>query len=96
MIDGISKGFIYIVSSSAVTGNKSAFSDEQISYFKRVNGMGLKNPCMIGFGISDNEAFLTAGKYSNGGIIGSAFLKALEQKGSLTENITEFVNKIKN
>jgi tryptophan synthase alpha chain len=94
-IDSISKGFVYIVSSSAVTGKKGAFSDEQISYFNRVNGMRLNNPCMIGFGISDREAFLTAGKYARGGIIGSAFLNAISQSGNIDKLISEFIHKIK-
>jgi tryptophan synthase alpha chain len=94
-IDSISKGFIYIVSSSSVTGKKGVFSQEQITYFKRVNGMGLKNPTMIGFGISDREAFLTAGKYARGGIIGSAFLNSLSQSGSTASTISDFIKKFK-
>jgi tryptophan synthase alpha chain len=94
-IDNISKGFIYIVSSSSVTGKKGVFSQEQISYFKRVNGMGLKNPTMIGFGISDRETFLTAGKYARGGIIGSAFLNSLSQSGSTASTISDFIKKFK-
>jgi tryptophan synthase alpha chain len=95
LIDSISKGFIYIVSSSAVTGKKGAFSEEQISYFKRVNSMNLKNPSMIGFGISDREAFLTAGKYARGGIIGSAFLNSLSQPGNTESIILEFIKRIR-
>lgn len=94
-IDKISRGFIYMVSSSSVTGTNGAFSDEQISYFKRVKSMSLKNPRLIGFGISDHETFLTAGKYAMGGIIGSAFLKSIGQRGSTRSNINVFVNKIK-
>jgi tryptophan synthase alpha chain len=95
LIDSISKGFIYIVSSSSVTGKKGAFSEEQITYFNRVKDMALKNPCMIGFGISDREAFLTAGKYARGGIIGSAFLNSLSQSGSSESIISEFINKFR-
>jgi tryptophan synthase alpha chain len=92
MIDSISKGFIYMVSSSAVTGSRGSFTDEQITYFKRVSEMNLKNPCLIGFGISEREAFLAAGKYARGGIIGSAFLKMLGQNGVSERSISEFVN----
>jgi tryptophan synthase alpha chain len=94
-IDKISRGFIYMVSSSSVTGIKGSFSDEQISYFKRVRGMGLKNPCLIGFGISDKEAFKMACKYAGGAIIGSAFVKMLGQDGSFVENISQFIKGIK-
>jgi tryptophan synthase alpha chain len=93
-IDKISKGFIYMVSSSSVTGVRGSFSDYQMSYFKRVSGMKLCNPCLIGFGISDHEAFVSAGKYAGGGIIGSAFVKVLGNPGSLNENIDKFINGI--
>jgi tryptophan synthase alpha chain len=95
LIDSISRGFVYIVSSSGVTGKKGLFSDDQITYFRRVKAMGLKNPCMIGFGISDREAFLTAGEYARGGIIGSAFLNTLSQSGCTESVISEFIKKFK-
>lgn len=94
-IDKISRGFIYMVSSSSVTGIKGRFSDEQILYFKRVSEMGLKNQCLIGFGISDQKAFKMACKYAGGGIIGSAFVKILGQDGSVVENISQFIKGIR-
>jgi tryptophan synthase alpha chain len=94
-IDKISRGFIYMVSSSAVTGSSGNFSAVQISYFKRVCEMKLENPCLIGFGISNHETFLNAGKYSAGGIIGSAFVKILGKKGDLTGNINQFLKEIR-
>jgi tryptophan synthase alpha chain len=95
-IDKISKGFIYMVSSSSVTGSGGGFSEEQMSYFKRVSEMKLSNPCLIGFGISDHETFINAGKYAGGGIIGSAFVKALGNPGNLNENIDKFIKNILN
>ena len=77
-IDQNTDGFIYMVSSHSITGAKSGISEEQISYFKRVQEMGLKNPRLIGFGISDAETFSTASKYSHGAIIGSAFIKTVK------------------
>jgi tryptophan synthase alpha chain len=94
-IDKISRGFIYMVSSSSLTGIKGNFSDEQISYFKRVSEMGLRNNCLIGFGISDKETFKMACKFAGGGIIGSAFVKILGQDGSVVENISKFVKGIR-
>jgi tryptophan synthase alpha chain len=90
-IDKISRGFIYMVSSSSVTGVKGNFSDSQVSYFKRVSEMKLKNPGLIGFGISDNETFTDACKYSNGGIIGSAFVKMLGKEGDKADKIRQFI-----
>jgi tryptophan synthase alpha chain len=94
-IDNISCGFIYMVSSSSVTGTKGDFSEDQISYFRRIQNMNLKNPCLIGFGISDRETFINAGKYARGAIIGSAFIKVLGIDNNVTENINQFIRNIK-
>jgi tryptophan synthase alpha chain len=94
-IDRISMGFIYMVSSSAVTGAGGNFSDDQLVDFKRVSEMTLSNPRLIGFGISDHNTFHNAVKYANGGIIGSAFLKVLGGKGDIIRNINEFIKEIR-
>jgi tryptophan synthase alpha chain len=94
-VDKISRGFIYMVSSSSVTGTKGNFSDDQISYFKKVKEMNLENPCLIGFGISNRETFINAGKYARGGIIGSAFVKILGQDGNIYDKINQFVQELK-
>jgi tryptophan synthase alpha chain len=93
-IDKVSRGFIYMVSSSAVTGVKGNFSNEQLSYFNRVKEMKLKNPVMIGFGISDHVTLNKACEYARGGIIGSAFVKVLDRNGNLDGNIRQFVKDI--
>jgi tryptophan synthase alpha chain len=94
-IDKISKGFIYMVSSSSTTGVKKGFSEENKTYFRRINSMDLKNPRLIGFGISDNNAFEEACKVARGAIIGSAFVNMLGQEGSGSKNITTFIKKIR-
>jgi tryptophan synthase alpha chain len=94
-IDKISRGFIYMVSSSAITGVKGKFSDEQKVYFNRVNNMDLRNPALIGFGISDHDTYISACKNAKGAIIGSAFVKMLGQGGSIYNKIERFVKEIK-
>ncbi|MFT7034142.1 MAG: tryptophan synthase alpha chain [Cyclobacteriaceae bacterium] len=94
-IDSISTGFIYQVSSSSITGAKGQFSEEQIAYFKRIQSLNLSTPNLIGFGISDEQTFNEACKYSKGGIIGSAFVKALNHGGSREENISNFIKEIR-
>jgi tryptophan synthase alpha chain len=94
-LDKISRGFIYVVSSSSVTGTKNRFTNEQMSYFRRVQDMNLKNPCLIGFGISGKESFTDAGKFSRGGIIGTGFVKILEKDGDTSENIIQYIKGIK-
>jgi tryptophan synthase alpha chain len=91
----LSKGFIYVVSSSSTTGIKKGFSDENIAYFKQVEALKLNVPTMVGFGISNKDTFLSATEHANGAIIGSAFIKALELPGSLEQNIAGFIKSIK-
>lgn len=92
-IDSISNGFIYMVSSASVTGSQSGFGEEQTSYFKRISEMKLRNPQIIGFGISDNETFTQATTFAKGAIIGSAFIKHLSSNS--VNSVSKFVNKIK-
>lgn len=93
-IDDLSKGFIYMVSSASITGAKSGISPEQIRYFDRIRQMNLHNRRLIGFGISNAETFQTACQYAEGAIVGSAFIKQLEQDSS-DEAIVRFVQEIK-
>tara|TARA_X000000368_G_scaffold389622_1_gene352149 strand:- start:180 stop:665 length:486 start_codon:yes stop_codon:yes gene_type:complete len=93
-IDKNSNGFIYMVSSSSITGKKSSFDDKQIKYFKKISGLSLKNPTIIGFGISDKKSFEQACEYSQGAIIGTKFIKEIS-KGNLSESIKGFIASIK-
>lgn len=95
-IDNISDGFIYMVSSASTTGAKSGISVDQEAYFARVNTMNLKNPRLIGFGISDNETFKKAASQAAGAIIGSAFIKLIGQSVDLAVDIKAFVSSVKN
>lgn len=95
-IDTLSKGFIYMVSSSAITGAKKGISQAQLDYFNRINGLDLQNPRLIGFGISDNETFSTACQFANGAIIGSAFIRALKASDNITRTIRDFVGMVRN
>ena len=81
LIDDLSKGFIYMVSSYSVTGAKDSFDKYQIEYFKRIKKLNLSNPLLIGFGISNKKTFQAACQNSNGAIIGSAYIKYIENHG---------------
>ena len=93
-IDANSNGFVYMVSSSSTTGKKSSFDNKQIDYFQKIRSLSLKNPTLIGFGISDKESFMQACKYSNGAIIGSKFIQSLS-KSNIKESIRSFVYSIR-
>ena len=92
-IDDASEGFIYMVSSASTTGAKEGFGTEQASYFERIAGMKLKNPQIVGFGISNAQTFQQATAQTKGAIIGSAFIKHLTQNG--VDGISSFVGQIR-
>lgn len=92
-IDSVSDGFIYMVSSASVTGSQSGFGSIQENYFKRIADMNLKNPQIVGFGISNAATFNQATQFAKGAIIGSAFITNLKENG--VESIGEFVKAIR-
>ncbi|WP_214070855.1 tryptophan synthase subunit alpha [Mucilaginibacter sp. dw_454] len=93
-IDDLSNSFIYLLSSSSITGGSLNVSDSIEAYYTRVKAMNLKNPTIIGFGISDNATFTKACQYANGAIVGSKFVKLLEEDNYL-EKIPAFVQSIR-
>ncbi len=92
-IDALSSGFIYAVSSSSTTGSNKDINDQQ-SYFQKLRDMKLKNPVFVGFGIKDKQTFKAACKFTNGAIIGSAFIKALSNGKDVKEATKDFLNTI--
>jgi len=90
-IDDASDSFIYAVSASSTTGAKNGFSLEQEDYFKRLQKLKLKNPFLIGFGISSNETFKKASEYSFGAIVGSAFVTLLKNSKDISLDIPKFI-----
>lgn len=95
-IDRIGKGFIYLVSSSSTTGPDKKFSVHQESFFKRIRQMCLKNPLLAGFGISTHSDFELICRYAHGAIVGSAFIRALQQTpGNMSETVHHFISSIK-
>lgn len=96
LIDSHTDGFIYMVSSASTTGTKEGTAHTQFEYFDRINQMGLRNPRLIGFGIKDKNSFQTACKYAQGAIIGSAFIKAVNNAHTAIADTKQFVNSILN
>jgi tryptophan synthase alpha chain len=94
-IDGNTNGFIYMVSSAAVTGTQSSF-EKQTAYFNRINSMNLKNPRLIGFGVSNKATKDMVFKYSSGAIIGSAFIKAINETGNVEKAVELLLERIEN
>jgi tryptophan synthase alpha chain len=94
-IDSLSSGFIYAVSSSSTTGSNKNISDQQ-SYFQKLQSMKLKNPILVGFGIKDKQTFEAACKYTNGAIIGTAYIKALSNGKDVQAATKQFLGSVLN
>ncbi|MCC8153128.1 MAG: tryptophan synthase subunit alpha, partial [Tannerellaceae bacterium] len=77
LIDEHTDDFIYMVSSAAITGAQQSFNEQKQAYFRRINAMKLKNPRLVGFGISNKETYEAAASNSSGAIIGSKFIQLL-------------------
>ena len=78
-IDQNTDGFIYMVSSAAITGAQKSFDEQKQEYFRRINQMNLRNPRMIGFGISNHQTLEAAQNNAAGAIIGSKFVTLLNE-----------------
>ena len=84
-IDDNTDGFIYMVSSAAITGAQKNFDDTKQEYFRRINTMNLRNPRMIGFGISNKQTLEAANANAAGAIIGSKFVTLLNESKDADE-----------
>ncbi|WP_448698884.1 tryptophan synthase subunit alpha [Mucilaginibacter sp. AW1-3] len=94
-IDELSDCFIYLLSSSTITGKSLQMSDVVDTYFKRIKDMQLKNPTIVGFGIADKTSYKKACEYNTGAIVGSAFVKYLGSDENYLNGISNFIKQFK-
>lgn len=94
-IDEVTDAFIYAVSASSITGARGQLSDAQKAYFERLRGLRLRNPYLIGFGISNRATFSTACSYGAGAIVGSAFIDLVRASTHLEQDIHSFVRQLR-
>jgi len=92
-LDELSSGFLYAVSSSSTTGSDKQMPSTE-AYLKRLQGYRLKNPVLVGFGIKDKSSFDSASAFSNGAIIGSAYIKSLENAADINAVTTSFLKMV--
>ena len=90
-LDSLTSGFLYAVSSSATTGKDKDFSKVAI-YLQNLQSMQLKNPILVGFGIKDKATFDAATEFTEGAIIGSAYIQVLSKDGDIEANTKQFLN----
>jgi tryptophan synthase alpha chain len=89
-LDELSRGFLYAVSSSSITGSEKDFSGAS-AYLGKLREMNLNNPVLVGFGIKDAASFNWACRYANGAIIGTAYIKAIGDGDGLGEKTKAFL-----
>ena len=94
-IDDNTDGFIYMVSSAAITGAQKSFDEAKQEYFRRINGMNLRNPRMIGFGISNRQTLEAAQQNAAGAIIGSKFVTLLNESSNADEALDKLFDALK-
>jgi tryptophan synthase alpha chain len=63
-------------------------------FLQRLRNMSLKNPVMVGFGIKDKQSFRAACQYADGAIIGTAYIKALENEQDVNTATKSFLSSI--
>jgi tryptophan synthase alpha chain len=94
-LDQLSTGFLYAVSSSSTTGGHQQNNEHTREYIRRLKGVGLKNPVLVGFGIKDQQTFQDVCALTEGAIIGSAFIQHLAtSSGSLENKVKDFLERI--
>ncbi len=92
-LDGLSSGFLYAVSSSSTTGSDKKAADTSV-YLQRLKDLKLKNPVLVGFGISNKQSFDAVCQMADGAIIGSAYIKALENNADVNTATKSFLSSI--
>jgi tryptophan synthase alpha chain len=86
-----SRGFIYLVSLTGVTGARDSLSPGIQNFVKRVRQKA-NQPLCIGFGISTPEQAAQAASYSDGVIIGSRLIDLIEEDGTLASLKSFIIN----
>jgi tryptophan synthase alpha chain len=82
-IDETTAGFLYAVSSTGVTGSENG--RKSLEYVREARDGGLKNPILVGFGISEPDQAAWVAGFSDGVIVGSALLKRLKAGAGVGE-----------
>ena len=92
-VDALSTGFLYAVSSSSTTGGSKDLADQE-AYFRRLEEMKLRNPVLVGFGVRDRNSWETACRHTQGAIIGTAYIKAIDGATDIGKATKEFLGSI--
>lgn len=94
LLDSLSSGFLYAVTASATTGSEND-SQQVTGYLQRIKAMNLKNPVLAGFGIKSNSDFKRVCTYTEGAIVGSAYINQLKTGGDIAPLTESFIKSIR-
>jgi tryptophan synthase alpha chain len=90
----VSKGFVYAVSRTGVTGARQQLPQDAQSLVKRLRKV-TKLPIAVGFGISTREQFAAVGEYADAGVVGSAIVDLIERNpGREAASVAAFVESL--
>lgn len=97
MISALSRGFIYYVSLTGVTGARESLPTEVEESVKRIK-KATDKPIAVGFGISTAEQAKRIASFADGVIIGSAIVGLIERNTGnpdLVRIVSDFVREVK-
>lgn len=90
-----SKGFVYAVSRTGVTGAQKQLAADARDLVRRVRKF-TKLPIAVGFGISGPEQFAEVGEFADAGVVGSAIVQTIEHNpGREAQAVADFVASLK-
>jgi tryptophan synthase alpha chain len=90
-IAGASRGFVYAVSRTGVTGTRQQLAGDAKKLVQRLRRV-TKLPVAVGFGISNAEQFADVGKFADAVVVGSAIVETIEKNpGREASAVGEFV-----
>jgi tryptophan synthase alpha chain len=89
-----SRGFVYAVSRTGVTGQRQQLAEDARKLVKRLRRV-TKLPLALGFGISSAEQFDEVGEFADAVVVGSAIVQTIEKnRGREAEAVGEFVREL--
>ena len=95
LADELSDQYLYVISQNTITGTPDRENDMRKSFYRQIAEKQIRSEYLIGFGIKDRKDFELACLHADGAIIGSAFLEFLNQDGSISENVSNFIKIIR-
>ncbi len=89
-----SRGFVYAISRTGVTGTRQEVADDARTLVERLRAV-TQLPIAVGFGISNAEQFAAVGQYADAAVMGSAIVQKVESNpGHEAEAVAEFLSSV--